>query len=42
MVIHSRQGRKSFYIDMAQFQELRKNFAMILRQIHQIELRNIQ
>jgi len=42
MVIHSRQGRKSFYVDMAQFQELRKNFAMILRQIHQIELRNIQ
>jgi len=42
MVIHTRKGRKSFYVDLNQFQELRKNFALILRQIHNIELRNIQ
>lgn len=40
MVWTTKDGlKKSFYIDVTMFQELRKNFALILRNIHQIELK---
>ena len=39
VVIFTKNGRHSFYLNVNQFQELRKNFALILRQIHQIEFK---
>mmetsp|Transcript_70271 Transcript_70271/g.81917 ORF Transcript_70271/g.81917 Transcript_70271/m.81917 type:complete len:205 (-) Transcript_70271:111-725(-) len=39
LIIHTKQGRESFYIDISHFQELRKQFALILRQIHQVEFK---
>jgi len=38
-VFHTKTAKKSFYVELAQFQEIRKNFALILRQIHQIEFK---
>ncbi|KAL4459452.1 hypothetical protein ABPG74_018065 [Tetrahymena malaccensis] len=40
LTFHTKQGTtKTFYLDIYQFQELRKNLALVMRQIHQIELK---
>ncbi|KRX08742.1 hypothetical protein PPERSA_08053 [Pseudocohnilembus persalinus] len=38
--IHTKQGIiKNIYLSVQQFQEIRKNIALVMRQIHQIELK---
>ena len=38
LIFYTKEGRKkSFYVDVYVFQELKKNIALMLRNIHQVE-----